>query len=88
MIERSGIVLKVYSSPFCGRCKAIKLRLSSLGIPYQEVLFDSLSESDKDSLITQASKLGLNSLPILELDGEVTSLEEASKRGEKHENNI
>ena len=50
-------MLKLYSQPTCGMCKALHIKLDRLGIPYEEI---------QDLKIMKAK--GIQSVPVIELD--------------------
>lgn len=51
-------MIKIYSSPTCGKCAIAKAKLNTLNIPYEE-------ESDVDMLHARNFK----TLPMIEMDG-------------------
>ena len=61
-------MITVYSSPTCGKCKVLKAKLEQKGIAYDEC-------QDEDVM----SKLGIDSLPVIDVDGQLLMFTEALK---------
>lgn len=61
-------MITVYSSPTCGKCKVLKAKLEQKGIAYDEC-------QDEDVML----KLGIDSLPVLGVDGQLLMFTEALK---------
>lgn len=69
----------LYSSSHCGRCRAVKIRLQHCGISFEERLLENMEQTEVQELTDRASKVGGVSLPILERDGDIVTLEELTK---------
>lgn len=58
--------IKLYSSPTCPKCRALKLKLSEKHIEYTEI-------QDVDTLL----KLNIKSLPVLQVNEEFLTMPQA-----------
>jgi len=61
--------LIVYSLPHCAQCKALKRKLESANINYEEVI-------DEELLLNLSKETGIMTAPIVEVDG--PSIEDSS----------
>lgn len=60
--------IKLYSSPTCPKCKLLKMELGKRNIPFEIV-------EDTNTM----NALGIHSLPILEINGELMNMPTALK---------
>lgn len=63
----------VYSTPTCGMCKMFKNRLAEKNIPFVDV-------QDEEKVLNLAQNAGINTVPIIEIDGQLFKIQEASKK--------
>ena len=61
-------MIVIYSKPDCPKCKALKLKLNKKGIEYSE---------NQD--IQVMKELGIQSLPMVDVDGSLLTFEKAIK---------
>ena len=60
--------MTVYTIPSCGKCKVLKAKLNSKGIEYEEC-----------QNVDKMQEMGLTNLPVLEINDELLSFEQALK---------
>ena len=61
-------MVTVYTSPTCGRCKVLKMKLAQAGIEFEEC---------QD--VERMQAMGVESLPMLAMDNRLLTFEEAVK---------
>lgn len=61
-------MITIYTSPTCGKCKVLKAKMEQKGLAYEEC---------QD--VPTMEKLGISSLPMLDVDGSLMTFEEAVK---------
>ena len=64
---KGGITLTLYSKDDCPRCDMLKVKLNAKNISFVEIRDESVIEA-----------LGIDFLPVLEVDGEMLGLSKAN----------
>jgi len=78
-------MIVIYTSPTCHKCKAVKDFLRENKIEFKEI--NALENMEKMREIVE--KTGLTNLPIIEMNGEIFSvenIEELKEKLNKHKN--